>query len=68
MRGIGNLSGAIPDLLGRTCEVIHATTLVTHFRLTKRLADGLKVEEKDTNFWDRDLAGFGVKHFTKAKT
>ena len=38
------------------------------FRLTKRLVDGLKVEEKDTIFWDRDLAGFGVRvHATGRK-
>ena len=37
-------------------------------RLTKRLVDGLKVEEKDTIFWDRDLAGFGVRvHATGRK-
>ena len=29
-------------------------------RLTKRLVDGLKVEEQETIFWDRDLTGFGV--------
>ena len=38
------------------------------FRLTKRLVDGLKVEEKDTIFWDRDLPGFGVRvHATGRK-
>ena len=37
-------------------------------RLTKRLVDGLKVEEKDAIFWDRDLAGFGVRvHATERK-
>ena len=37
-------------------------------RLTKRIVDGLKVEEKDTIFWDRDLAGFGVRvHATGRK-
>ena len=28
-------------------------------RLTKRLVGGLKMEEQDTIFWDRDLPGFG---------
>ena len=36
MRGIGDLSGAIPDLLGRTSEVIHATTLVTNTILERK--------------------------------
>ena len=37
-------------------------------RLTKRVVDGLKVEEKDTTFWDRRLAGFGVRaHATGRK-
>ena len=30
-------------------------------RLTKRVVDGLKVEEKVTIFWDHNLAGFGVR-------
>ena len=37
-------------------------------RLTKRIVDGVKVEEKDAIFWDRDLAGFGVRvHATGRK-
>ena len=36
MRGISNLSGAIPDLLGRTREAIHATTLVTNVILERK--------------------------------
>ncbi len=37
-------------------------------RLTKRIVDGLKVEEKDTIFRDRDLTGFGVRvHATGRK-
>jgi len=30
-------------------------------RLTKRAVDALAVEEKDAVFWDRELAGFGVR-------
>ena len=30
-------------------------------RLTKRSVDALPVGPKDTVFWDRDLAGFGVR-------
>jgi len=30
-------------------------------RLTKRSVDALSSERKDTVFWDRDLAGFGVR-------
>ena len=37
-------------------------------RLTKRIVERLKADGKDAIFWDRDLAGFGVKHFTKART
>ena len=37
-------------------------------RLTKRIVDRLKVEDKDAIFWDRDLAGFGVRvHATGRK-
>ena len=36
MRGIDNLSGAIPGLLARTREVIHATTLVTNVILERK--------------------------------
>ena len=35
--------------------------------LTNRAVATLKVE-RDTVYRDRDLPGFGVKHFTKAKT
>ena len=37
-------------------------------RLTKRIVERLKADGKDAIFWDADLTGFGVKHFTKAKT
>ena len=30
-------------------------------RLTKRTVDALTAEAKDSVFWDRDLAGFGVR-------
>ena len=30
-------------------------------RITKRTVDALTVDAKDTLFWDRDLAGFGVR-------
>ncbi len=36
MRGIADLSGAIPGLLGRTSEAIHATTLVTNTILERK--------------------------------
>lgn len=36
MRGIGDLAGEIPDLLARTGEVIHATTLVTNVILERK--------------------------------
>ena len=36
MRGIGNLADAVPDLLARTGEVIHATTLVTNVILERK--------------------------------
>ena len=37
-------------------------------RLTKRIVDGLKADDKDAIFWDRDLAGFGVRvHATGRK-
>ena len=40
----------------------------SEFRLTKRTVDALGVEEKDAVFWDRDLAGFGVRvHATGRK-
>ena len=35
---------------------------------TKRTVDALTVDAKDTLFWDRDLAGFGVRvHATGRK-
>ena len=36
MRGIGDLTASIPDLLARTGEVIHATTLVTNVILERK--------------------------------
>ena len=37
-------------------------------RITKRTVDALTVDTKDTLFWDRDLAGFGVRvHATGRK-
>ena len=37
-------------------------------RLTKRVVERLKAEDKDAIFWDRDLAGFGVRvHATGRK-
>ena len=37
-------------------------------RLTKRIVERLKVEDKDAIFWDRDLAGVGVRvHATGRK-
>ncbi len=37
-------------------------------RLTKRIVERLKAEDKDAIFWDRDLAGFGVRvHATGRK-
>ena len=36
MRGVADLSGALPGLLGRTSEVIHATTLVTNTILERK--------------------------------
>ena len=37
-------------------------------RLTKRIVERLKVGDKDAIFWDRDLAGFGVRvHATGRK-
>ena len=41
----------------------------SELRITKRTVDALTVGEKDTVFWDRDLAGFGVRvHATGRKT
>ena len=37
-------------------------------KLTKRIVERLKAEDKDAIFWDRDLAGFGVRvHATGRK-
>ena len=33
----------------------------SELKLTKRAVDALSVEAKDAVFWDRDLAGFGVR-------
>ena len=30
-------------------------------RLTTRIVDRLQMDDKDAIFWDRDLAGFGVR-------
>ena len=41
----------------------------SEFRLTKRAVDALKTGNRDTLFWDRDLAGFGVRvHATGRKS
>ena len=38
-------------------------------KLTKRTVDALEVDSKDAVFWDRELAGFGVRvHATGRKT
>ena len=38
-------------------------------RLTKRIVDGLTIDSKNAVFWDRNLAGFGVRvHATGHKT
>ena len=40
----------------------------SELKLNKRTVDALEVEEKDAVFWDRDLAGFGVRvHATGRK-
>ena len=36
-------------------------------RLTKRIVDRLTADGKDTIFWDRDLAGFGVRVHTTGR-
>ena len=36
-------------------------------KLTKRTVDALRVEGKDTIFWDRDLPGFGVRVYTMGR-
>ena len=41
----------------------------SEFKLTKRAVDALKTERRDALFWDRDLAGFGVRvHATGRKS
>ena len=36
-------------------------------RLTKRIVERLKAEDKDAIFWDRDLTGFGVRVHTTGR-
>ena len=36
-------------------------------KLTKRIVERLKAEDKDAIFWDRDLAGFGVRVHATAR-
>ena len=36
-------------------------------RISKRTVDALSVEGKDSVFWDRDLAGFGVRIYTTGR-
>ena len=36
-------------------------------RITKRTVDALRVADKDTAFWDRDLAGFGVRVYASGR-
>ena len=36
-------------------------------RLTKRIVERLKADDKDAIFWDSDLAGIGSRQFTRAK-
>ena len=36
-------------------------------RITKRTVDALRVADKDTAFWDRDLAGFGVRIYASGR-
>ena len=38
-----------------------------HRTLSKRVVDGLSVNGKDAVFWDRDLAGFGVRVYPSGK-
>ena len=35
--------------------------------ISKRTVDGLSVEAKDAVFWDRELAGFGVRVSVRAR-
>lgn len=39
----------------------------SEIRLTKRAVDALEVEDKDAVFWDRELAGFGVRVYPTAR-
>ena len=36
-------------------------------KLTKRVVDALSVEKNDAAFWDRDLAGFGVRVYATGR-
>ena len=36
-------------------------------KLTKRIVERLKADGKDAIFWDRDLAGFGVRVHTTGR-
>ena len=36
-------------------------------KLTKRVVDALRVETNDTAFWDRELAGFGVRVYATGR-
>ncbi|MCY3824194.1 MAG: site-specific integrase [Nitrospinae bacterium] len=36
-------------------------------KLTKRVVDALRVESNDAVFWDRELAGFGVRVYTTGR-
>ena len=55
---IGARSERGPDPMPRRAELT----------ISKRTVDGLSVEAKDAVFWDRELPGFGVRNFAKAKT
>ena len=39
----------------------------SNIKLTKRFVDALSVETNDTAFWDRDLAGFGVRVYATGR-
>ena len=39
----------------------------SNLKLTKRTVDALSVEENDAAFWDRDLAGFGVRVYATGR-